>query len=148
MALVVKNRPANAGDIRDSGSVPELGRSPGGGHSNPLPQQPTLDWRIPWTEKPGGLQSIGSQRVGYDWATKHSTAAAYIHQWGKLRLREVNLSNIIYLIASETRLGLEQSPLSSNTNLVFWQQKIRIRNCSNLTCQLFLYIKSTSGIIL
>ena len=25
-----------------------------------------LDWRIPWTEEPGGLQSIGSQRVGHD----------------------------------------------------------------------------------
>ena len=27
----------------------------------------------PWTEKPGGLQSLGSQRVGHDWVTKHST---------------------------------------------------------------------------
>ena len=27
-----------------------------------------LAWRIPWTEKPGGLQSIGSQRVGHDWS--------------------------------------------------------------------------------
>ena len=36
MVLVVKNPPANAGDIRDTGSVPGLGRSPGGGHGNPL----------------------------------------------------------------------------------------------------------------
>ena len=28
-----------------------------------------LTWRIPWTEELGGLQSIGSQRIGYDWAT-------------------------------------------------------------------------------
>ena len=28
-----------------------------------------LAWRIPWTEDPDGLQSIGSQRVGYDWLT-------------------------------------------------------------------------------
>ena len=34
--LVVKNPPANAGDIRDAGSVPQLGRSPGGGHGNLL----------------------------------------------------------------------------------------------------------------
>ena len=34
--LVVKNPPANAGDIRDVGSVPRLGRSPGEGHGNPL----------------------------------------------------------------------------------------------------------------
>ena len=36
MVLVVKNLPANAGDIRDMGSIPGLGRSPGGGHDNPL----------------------------------------------------------------------------------------------------------------
>ena len=36
MALVVKSLPANAGDVRDVGSIPGLGRSPGGGHGNPL----------------------------------------------------------------------------------------------------------------
>ena len=36
MALVVKNPPANAGDVGDMGSVLGSGRSPGGGHSNPL----------------------------------------------------------------------------------------------------------------
>ena len=36
VALVVKNPPASAGDVRDMGSVPGLGRSPGGGNGNPL----------------------------------------------------------------------------------------------------------------
>ena len=36
MALVVKNLPASAGDIRDKGSIPGSGRSPRGGHGNPL----------------------------------------------------------------------------------------------------------------
>ena len=36
MAVVVKNLPANAGNIRDTGSIPGLGRSPRGGHGNPL----------------------------------------------------------------------------------------------------------------
>ena len=36
MVLVVKNPPASAGDIRDAGSVPGLGRFLGGGHGNPL----------------------------------------------------------------------------------------------------------------
>ena len=36
VALVVKNLSANAGDIRDSGLIPELGRSPAGGNGNPL----------------------------------------------------------------------------------------------------------------
>ena len=33
-----------------------------------------LPWRNPWTEEPDGLQSMGSQRAGHVWATKHSTA--------------------------------------------------------------------------
>ena len=36
VALVVKNLPTNAGDIKDAGSIPGLGRSPGGVHGNPL----------------------------------------------------------------------------------------------------------------
>jgi len=36
VALVVKNLPANAGDIREVGSIPGSGRSPGEGHGNPL----------------------------------------------------------------------------------------------------------------
>ena len=95
---MVKNAPADGGDLRDSGSIPGLGRSPGGGHSNPLqysclenpmdrkawwstvhgvvkswtsekamaPHSSTLAWKIPWTEGPGGLQSMGSLRVGHD----------------------------------------------------------------------------------
>ena len=34
-------------------------------------QSSILAWRIPWTEEPGGLQSVGSQRVRHDLATKH-----------------------------------------------------------------------------
>ena len=60
---MVNNPPANAGDLTGMGSIPGLGRSPGGGHGNPL-QHSCL--RIPGTEEPGGLQSIGSQRVGHD----------------------------------------------------------------------------------
>ena len=42
MALEVKNRPADAGGIRDAGLIPVLGRSPGGGHGNPI-QYPCLE---------------------------------------------------------------------------------------------------------
>ena len=34
-----------------------------------------LDWEIPWTEEPGGLQSKGSQKIGHDWAANHNTEA-------------------------------------------------------------------------
>ena len=39
----------------------------------------TLTWRIPWTEKPGGLQFMWLQRIGHDWATKHRTAYTHIY---------------------------------------------------------------------
>ena len=42
MVLVVKNLPANAGDIRDVGLIPGSGKSPGGGHGNPI-QNSTLE---------------------------------------------------------------------------------------------------------
>ena len=43
-----------------------------------------LLWRIPWTEEPGGLQSMGSQRVGHDWATEQQLST----QMNGVRLRE------------------------------------------------------------
>ena len=67
VALVVKNPPANAGDARDKGLIPGWERSLGGGHGNPL-QYSCLENESPWTEEPGRLQSIGSQRVGHDWS--------------------------------------------------------------------------------
>ena len=63
MALVVKNPPANTGEVRDAGSVPGLGRSPGEGHGNPL--------QYFYLENPHGERSLagfrlGSQRVRHD----------------------------------------------------------------------------------
>ena len=49
----------------DMGSVTGLGRSPGGGHGNPL-QYSCLE--NPWTEEPVRLHTIGSQRAGHDWS--------------------------------------------------------------------------------
>ena len=56
-SLVKKSLPANTGDVRDVGSIPGLGRSPAGGHGNPL-KYSCLE--ITRTEKPGRLQSIAS----------------------------------------------------------------------------------------
>ena len=53
---MVKNQSANAGDVRDAGSIPGLGRCPGGGHGNPL-QYSCLE--NPMTEEPGGLHPQG-----------------------------------------------------------------------------------------
>ena len=54
---VIKNPPDNTGD---AGLIPGPGRSPGGGNDNP---PNILAWKIPWTEEPGGLVSMGLQTV-------------------------------------------------------------------------------------
>ena len=58
VALVVRNLPVNAGDIRDMGSIPGLARSPGGGHGNPL--------QYSCLQNPHGQRSL--------WAMVHSVA--------------------------------------------------------------------------
>ena len=63
VVLVVKNPPVNARDIRDA--IGSLDRE------DPLEEEMAthssiLVWRIPWTEEPGGLQSIALQRVRHD----------------------------------------------------------------------------------
>ena len=63
VALVVKNQPVNAGDVRDVGLISGLGQSPGGGHGSPL-QHSCL-------ENPHGQRSL----VGYSpWCLKESDA--------------------------------------------------------------------------
>ena len=63
VVLVIKNQSANAGDLRDMGSIPSLRRSLGEGHGNPL-QCSCLE--NPRDGEPGGLASMGSHRAGYD----------------------------------------------------------------------------------
>ena len=67
-----KESACNAGDL---GSISGLGTSPGGGHG---PLQYSCIGESPWTEEPGRLQSMGSQIVRHDWATKHSAVLSFI----------------------------------------------------------------------
>ena len=69
VVLVIMNLPAKAGDVRDVGSIPEMGRSPGEGHGNPL--------QYSFLENPHGQRSLvgyppWDHRVGHDRVTKHS----------------------------------------------------------------------------
>ena len=60
---MVKNLPASAGDVRDTGLTPGSGRSL---EESMATHSRTLAWRSPWTEVPGKLQPMGSQRVECD----------------------------------------------------------------------------------
>ena len=62
VALVVKNPPANAGDM-GMGLIPLIWEDPL--EEGLETHSSILAWRIPWTEVPDGLQSMGSQRVGH-----------------------------------------------------------------------------------
>ena len=57
---MVKNPPVSAGDAREVDLIFGSGRSLGEGNEN---HSSILAWRIPWTEEPGRLQSMGSQKV-------------------------------------------------------------------------------------
>ena len=75
MALVVKNLPANVGDVKDEGSIPGLGRFPGGGNGNPFQcsyLENAMDRRA-WKATVHGVT-----RVGHDLATKPPQLN---HQW-------------------------------------------------------------------
>ena len=63
--LVVKNLSAYAGDVRDMGSIAGSGSFPGEGHGSPH-QYSCLENPMHRGEEPGGLQSMGLQRVGHD----------------------------------------------------------------------------------
>ena len=54
---------ANAGDARDVGLIPGLGKCPEVGNGNPLQY---LEWKLPWTEEPGRLQSRGCKESRHD----------------------------------------------------------------------------------
>ena len=69
VVLLVKNLPANAGNTRDTSSIPRLG----GSQKRAEAHSSIFAWRIPCTEEPGGLQSIALQRVRHNWSDSACT---------------------------------------------------------------------------
>ena len=70
-STVVNNPAAGAGGARDVGLVPGRGDAV---EKEMATHSSILAWKVPWTEEPGGLQSVGSQSVG---RTECSAAAPY-----------------------------------------------------------------------
>ena len=64
MALVVKDPPANEGDIREVGLIRHNQEDPL--EEGMATHSSIFSWRIPWTEEPGGLESMGLERVGHN----------------------------------------------------------------------------------
>ena len=100
----------------------------------------TLAWKIPWTEEPGRLRSMGSRRVGHDWATSLSLFT-FMHwrqysclenprdggAWwadvsgvaqSQTQLKQLSSSSIIYLILLMRKLRPRPNPRSKNKGMV------------------------------
>ena len=97
----------------DLGSIPELGRSPGGGHGKSTPV--FLPGEFPWTEEPGGLQSMGSQRVRHDGATKHSTVQ----------------SSLTAVLVQEIWTYKGTPGMLAQKGMITWRQEDKAANCKS-----------------
>ena len=95
-----------------------------------------LAWRIPWTEEPGGLQSIGSLRVGHDWSDLAHTHAFFNEVWrysGKILLTLVSfppwfanqLKRCSFFSTNEIITGVAAL---LNFRLVMEQRKVKKKN--------------------
>ena len=93
-----------AGDAGDPDFIPGSGRSPGEGNGN---HSSILVWEIPWTEEPGGPQSMGSQRAGHDWATEH------VHKWTQWMAQENKEVGVLTVGQSRVPSILLPQPLTS-----------------------------------
>ena len=81
VVLVVKNPPANPGDIRDSDSIPGWGRSPGGGHGNPLQYsclENPMDREAQWPT----VHRFAQTRTRLKRLGTHSARSAFNQAWG------------------------------------------------------------------
>ena len=106
-----------------------------------------LAWRIPWTEEPGGPQSMGLQRVGHNWPTKHTLlsrlSCCYYYSkathkcWGQFSCPQISLSRFgsCFLCPSSLRIffffflghlshGILDPWLGSNLGPWEWKQRI------------------------
>ena len=96
--------------------------------------QPTplfLPGESPWTEEPGGLQSIGSQNVRHDWATKHSTAHTIfsgIYIQAILYNICFSLSDLLHSVMTVSR----SVHVSVNGTILFllWQSSVPLYVCT------------------
>ena len=128
----VKNLPANAGDAGDTASIPGLGRSPG--EEEMATHSCILAWRIPCMEKLGGLQSMGLQRAGRDWAHR---SIKDTESYRLIRLLGLFSSYLILIIRWEISYV---ASLTSSFPICIWEIIIAeaSKNCSKRVGKLWL----------
>ena len=112
------------------------------------PHSSTLAWKIPWTEEPGGLQSMGLQRVGHDWATSLSlfTFTRWRRKWQPTPLQCSRLENprdggawwaaVCGVAQSWTRL--KQLSSSSTSKLEKWVSPFKDLGAEWVFCFVFI----------
>ena len=101
----------------------------------------TLAWKIPWTEEPGGLQSMGSRRVGHDWATSLSLFT-FMHWRRKWQPTPVFLpgesqgqgSLMGCCLWGRTELDTTEATCSSSNNMMKLQEQLSL--CTEISCKL------------
>ena len=91
VVLVVKNLPASARDVRDAGSNPGLGRSPGGGHSNPL-QYSCLENPMDRGAWQATVNRVAQSQTQLKWLSTH--ACEHVHVCVNLSVRVTLCVNV------------------------------------------------------
>ena len=97
------------------------------------PHSSTLAWKIPWTEEPLGLQSVGSQRVGHNWSNLAAAAAAclviiaFASPNGTVKREHIIHTTHVYFHTEETEFILHQGEDYDSLDWSIWGKKIKIK---------------------
>ena len=107
VAQMVKNLPTCAGDV---GLIFGLEDTPEKGMTTHIS---ILVWKILWTEEPGGLQSMESQRVGHDWARKHAlrrrgATRTLTHYWWECKMVQL-FKKTLWQVLTKHILAIQSS---------------------------------------
>ena len=108
------------------------------------PHSSVLAWKIPWMEEPGRLQSMGSLRVGHDWATSLSlfTFTHWRRKWQPIRVLAWRIPGTrepggLLSMGSHSRTWLKQLSSSSSSSDAEWRKlavEANSRACVDQTC--------------
>ena len=88
-----------------------------------------LAWRIPWTEDPGGLQSLGSQRVRHNWMTNTFNTyyiAQNISRFYRIKLEWISgyYKKVVFLMNKSNYLALPTLILLTGLNYIKWENQL------------------------